>query len=236
MAGEKFDSDELQEIIKSSGFARTNEGVYHKLEFKGLMRSRISKILFVCSLYDFYTIVEDGRLQESLFSEYLELNMHYAPQSSRAFSGETALKFLQEEKYDLIIASLLLGNMELQKFCENVKKDFPKIPMVLLASQSRELNQLIESGKLSAEKLLRQRARLKIFHAMTFGGAWDYYKTYPDHLLGIITDLEFKLNGKVEKEAGIGREKFADYFYPDFSGHLSRLPISLCGTSVRRKR
>jgi hypothetical protein len=79
MIGKNLYQDELIKVIEDSGLRKYVAGTQYKLEFKDLMRFRVDKILLVCSLYDYYIIVDDGHLQEAIFSEYLELNLHYAP-------------------------------------------------------------------------------------------------------------------------------------------------------------
>ena len=79
--------DEVGRIIaRESGHTRQEGGV--RLDFKDLMRVRVNNILLVSSLYDYYTVVEDGQLTEALFNEYSELNLHYAPHITRVSSGE----------------------------------------------------------------------------------------------------------------------------------------------------
>lgn len=269
--------DEIQKTIEEAGI-KTNGNNYENMEFKDLMQFRINKILLVCSLYDYYTIIEDGQLQEAIFNEYLELNLHYAPHITHAYSAEVARDFLKEEEYELIISTLRLGEMEVKEFSELVKREYPDVPHVLLASQSRELQnllkkgaldlmdkifiwtgdrriflaiiklfedyknaetdclhygvtnillvedsplfysaylpliytevmkqtqKLIEEGKNSAEKMLKQRARPKIFLAETYGEAKYFFNKYKSSLLGLITDLKFDYKGNIDEDAGI---------------------------------
>lgn len=166
MPNKTFPNDELTELVTAFGQGGKVTPHYN-VEFKDLMRFRIKKILMVCSLYDFYTIVEDGHLQEAIFNEYLELNLHYAPAITRTWTAEHALGLLEEEEFDLIIATLRLGDMELEDFCVSVKSKYPNIPLVLLASQSRELNMLLRRGSLDAlDKLFIWSGDRRIFLAM----------------------------------------------------------------------
>ena len=70
--------DEVTDLIHRSGVSGTVPKT-HQLDFKDLMNFRINNILLVSSLYDYYTLVEDGQLTEAIFNEYSELNLHYAP-------------------------------------------------------------------------------------------------------------------------------------------------------------
>jgi CheY-like chemotaxis protein len=268
--------DELQNVILESGVSTHIENP--ELDFKDLMRHKVNNILLVSSRYDFYTLVDDGQLTEALMSEYLDLNLHYAPSITRVYSGEAALDALDEMNFDLVITMLRLGDMKLKSFCTAVKNAHPALPIVLLAYQSRELQllleqgeaamvdrifiwagdrklflavikiledlqnakhdcltngvraiilvedspqfyssylpliyteliqqsqMLIEEGKNLADKLMRQRARPKILHATTYETAWNYFRTYKSVLLGIITDMKFKIQGRELPDAGL---------------------------------
>ena len=77
--------DEVTDLIRlhvvGDAVPRTRQ-----LDFRDLMRFRINNILLVSSLYDYYTLVEDGQLTEAIFNEYTELNLHYAPHIVRVNS------------------------------------------------------------------------------------------------------------------------------------------------------
>lgn len=274
---EKKQENQLLQQLDLAGYKGLKEK-HINLDFKDLMKFRIEKILMVSSLYDYYTIVEDGHLQEAIYSEYIEMNLYYAPVIERTFTGEKALEMIAHNEYDLVITNLRLGDMDLSYFCKKAKEIHKDLPVVLLASQSRELvymkeehnleffdkifiwngdrrvllaiikyfedknnakndcleygvtgiilvedspefyssflpllytevmnqsQRLISEGMNSAEKMLRQRARPKIFLACNYEEAIYYYKKYRNSLLGIITDLAFPVNNQKDDEAGI---------------------------------
>ncbi len=103
------------------------------------MSWRVRNILLVSSQYDFFTFQEDGRLTESLFSEYLELNLRYAPNIRRASTAEQALEMLNSSPFDLVISMLKLGDTNIDEFCRSVRALDDEIPLVLLASNARDL-------------------------------------------------------------------------------------------------
>jgi hypothetical protein len=104
-----------------------------------LIPHRVRNVLLVSSLYDFYTFEEDGRLTESLFSEYLELNLRYAPRIHRVSTAAEALVRLRRENFDLVISMLRVGSMDIMEFGKAVKNQAPTIPVILLAYNTREL-------------------------------------------------------------------------------------------------
>ncbi|MCP4680224.1 MAG: histidine kinase [Deltaproteobacteria bacterium] len=116
--------------------------------FDTLMPKRIQNILLVSSLYDSYTFVEDGRLTDLLFSEYLELNLRYAPRVSRVSTAHKALRRLETDRYDLVISMLRVGDMNVRDFGLKVRRIHPGLPVILLAFNTRELSLLEEMGHL----------------------------------------------------------------------------------------
>ncbi|MBR9977740.1 MAG: histidine kinase [Bacteroidetes bacterium] len=147
MKRRRIKRDELRDLIIEFGFSNKDISP-HDLDFKDLMRFRVNNILLVSSRYDFYTLVDDGQLTEAIFSEYLELNLHYAPSITRVYSGEAALEVMAEHRIDLVITMMRLGDMKLQDFCRSVKDGYPDVPVALLGYQSRELQILMNQGAL----------------------------------------------------------------------------------------
>ena len=277
MKREILKRDELKDVIVHAGID-TRHLDTHELDFKDLMRVRVNNILLVSSRYDFYTLVDDGQLTEAIISEYLDLNLHYAPLITRVYSGEAALAAMRNQNFDLVITMQRIGDMKLKAFCTAAHAIDADLTLVLLAYQSRELQlllehdnltqfdrifiwsgdrklflalikvfedlqnaavdcvdfgvraiilvedsplyyssylpliyteviqqgqELIEEGKNFADKLLRQRARPKILHAINYEEAYGFFVKYQDVLLGIITDLKFKVQGSEVENAGL---------------------------------
>ena len=59
--------------------------------FENLMPFRVQNILLVSSLYDSFILREDGRLNELLIDESLELNLHQVPGITHVSSCAEAL-------------------------------------------------------------------------------------------------------------------------------------------------
>ncbi len=62
---------------------------------------------------------------------------------------------------------------------------------------------LIAEGLNLTQKMLRNRARPKILLCETFEEAWDYFAKYEEHILGVISDIEFPKDGELYKHAGV---------------------------------
>ena len=148
MKRRRIKRDELRDVIIQAGFSNRDISP-HDLDFKDLMHYRINRILLVSSLYDYYTLVEDGQLTEAIFNEYSELNLHYAPHITRVNSGEAALRLLETQEFDLIISMLRLGDMDLASFCGNLKRQYPDLPVVLLSFQSAEFDLFMKTADMS---------------------------------------------------------------------------------------
>jgi CheY-like chemotaxis protein len=119
-------------------------GSPHQVEvpFHSLMPKRVHNLLLVTSLYDCHTFIEDGRLAEMLLSEYMELNLSFLPFIHRVSTAAEALRRIQSDSFDLVISMPRVGDMNLRAFGKAVQEAAPNLPVVLLASNMRELNQL----------------------------------------------------------------------------------------------
>jgi hypothetical protein len=114
----------------------------HEIPFEALMPRRVNKLLLVTSLYDSYTIIEDGRLSEMLLGEYRGLGLQQTPDIQRVSTAREALELIGRDSFDLVISMPRVGDLNLQEFAEAVQASAPGLPMVLLASSLRELDQL----------------------------------------------------------------------------------------------
>jgi hypothetical protein len=113
-----------------------------EIPFYSLMPKRVQNLLLVTSLYDCYTFIEDGRLAEMLLTEYMELNLTFMPVIQRVSTADEALRRIQSEPFDLVISMPRVGEMNLRAFGQAVQEAAPNLPVVLLASNMRELGQL----------------------------------------------------------------------------------------------
>ena len=68
------------------------------------MPFRVQDILLVSSLYDSFTLQEDGRLNELILSEFLDLNLHHTPGITHVSSGAEALALARAQpRFNLIV-------------------------------------------------------------------------------------------------------------------------------------
>ena len=59
--------------------------------YQDLMQYRIHEILLVSSPYDAFILEEDGKLTEQILSEYIGMNLSYAPRVWNAHSAKNAI-------------------------------------------------------------------------------------------------------------------------------------------------
>lgn len=112
----------------------------HKaLSFRALMQFRVHDIMIVASLYDAFKLEEGGHITEMVFMEYHQLNLNNPPHVIRVSNAQEALEYLERNRVDLIITMARLGDMDVENFGHKVKKNYPSLPLILLAADKRIL-------------------------------------------------------------------------------------------------
>lgn len=110
--------------------------------YQDLMQYRIHEILLVSSPYDAFILEEDGKLTEQILSEYIGMNLSYAPRVWNAQSAKEATEIINKRFFDVIIIMMRISDMDPIKFSQKIKKLYPKKPLVLLAFDQSELNDI----------------------------------------------------------------------------------------------
>lgn len=103
--------------------------------FYDLMSKRVSEILLVSSPYDAFTLEEDGRLAERIIHEYRGLNLTRPPRLTWVSSARQAINALSRQQFDLVLTMPGSGDMDPYLLGKKIKRNFPKIPLFLLASR-----------------------------------------------------------------------------------------------------
>lgn len=65
-----------------------------------------------------------------------------------------------------------------------------------------QAQRLISEGINLSHKEIRTRARPKILHCTNFEEAWEFFQTYQENVLGVISDVDFARQGRMDPEAG----------------------------------
>jgi CheY-like chemotaxis protein len=112
--------------------------------FENLMPFRVHDILLVSSLYDSFILREDGRLNELLMKESLDLHLQNVPGISHVFNGREALHLAQAKpRFNLIVTNLHVGDMDAATLAGEVKRAGLDVPVVVLAYDFREIQDFV---------------------------------------------------------------------------------------------
>jgi CheY-like chemotaxis protein len=136
--------------------------------FQDLMRDRVRHILMVSSLYDSFILTEDGQLNEALMRQFVDLNLNQNPDVIRVSSGAEAVALARDEgRFDMIITSIQVGDMNAVDLARAVKEAGLAIPVVLLAYNNRELNEFLSRhGRGGIDRVFLWQGDVRILLAM----------------------------------------------------------------------
>ncbi len=111
---------------------------------------RVQDILLVSSLYDSFTLQEDGRLNELILGEFLELSLHHTPGLTHVSSGAEALALARAEpRFNLILTTPQLGDMDATRLARDVRAAGLDVPVVVLAYDNLERKEFAATHDIS---------------------------------------------------------------------------------------
>jgi len=259
--------------------------------FQNLMPFRVHDILLVCSLYDSFVLREDGRLNELLIGQSIDLQLQQTPDVTHVTTAGEALELARTEpRFNLILTSVHLDGMDCVTFAAALRRAGVQAPVAVLAFDRREAASLMARRRLPgveqvflwegnprlllaivqyvedkrnvehdvramgvpvvlvveddlrfysallpeiytaliqqsrhimsesynlAHKLVRMRARPKILLARDFESATEIVKRYRGQLFGVVSDVEFPREGKLDPSAGLVLARQVRHAIPD---------------------
>jgi CheY-like chemotaxis protein len=259
--------------------------------FENLMPFKVQNILLVSSLYDSFILREDGRLNELLIDESLELNLWRIPGITHVSSCAEAVELARSQpQFNLIVTNLTVGDMNAAQLAREVKQAGLDVPVVVLAYDYREIKnfvarnpvtdidriflwqgnariliaivkyiedkrnvlrdtqaigvpvllvvedniryyssflpviytelikqsrRVIQEGINVAHKLMRMQARPRILLSSDFEDAASLVQEYRNYLIGLVSDVEFPWEGKLNPEAGFELARMVKSLVPD---------------------
>ena len=259
--------------------------------FENLMPFKVHNILLVSSLYDSFILREDGRLNELLIDESLELNLQTIPGITHVSSCAEAVELAKSNpQFNLIVTNLAVGDMDAAQLAREVRRAGLDVPVVVLGYDYREIKnfvarnpvtdidrvflwqgnariliaivkhiedkrnvlhdtramgvpvllvvedniryyssflpviyteiikqsrRVIQEGINVAHKLVRMQARPKILLASNFEDAAQLVQEYRDYLFGLVSDVEFPWEGKLNPDAGFELARMMKSLVPD---------------------
>src|SRR6267154_4856402 len=112
--------------------------------FENLMPFKVHNILLVSSLYDSFILREDGRLNELLIDQSLELSPQQIPGITHVSSCAEALALARTQpQFNLIVTNLAVGDMNAAQLAAEVRSAGLDVPVVVLAYDYREVKSFI---------------------------------------------------------------------------------------------
>lgn len=119
------------------------------VSFVNLMMRRIYNVLIVANPYDAFMLEDDGRIEEKIYNEYMELGLRYPPTFTQVSTTEEASEVLRSTVIDLVIC--MPGNADNDAFdvARDIKSRFPNIHCVVLTPFSHGITKRMENEDLS---------------------------------------------------------------------------------------
>src|SRR5215470_19921844 len=106
--------------------------------FENLMPFKVHNILLVSSLYDSFILREDGRLNELLIDESLELSLRQIPGITHVSSCAEALDLAKANpQFNLIVTNLTVGDTNAADLARKVREAGLEVPVVVLGYDYR---------------------------------------------------------------------------------------------------
>ena len=126
-----------------------NKFYLRDVSFVNLMTRRIFNVLIVANPYDAFMLEDDGRVDEKIFDEYMDLGLRYPPTFTQVSTTEEANQVLRSTDIDLVIC--MPGNADNDAFdvARAVKADSPNIPCVVLTPFSHGITRRMQDEDLS---------------------------------------------------------------------------------------
>ena len=117
--------------------------------FVNLMMRRIYNVLIVANPYDAFMLEDDGRVEEKIYNEYVELGLRYPPTFTQVSTTEEAHQVLRTMHIDLVIC--MPGNADNDAFsvARDIKAAFPHMHCIVLTPFSHGITKRMENEDLS---------------------------------------------------------------------------------------
>lgn len=159
------DEDKISRELLFKFFNRQNayRDIYHDL-----MPFKVKEILVVATLYDAYSIEQDGFFTEKILGEYHQLNLTSLPRVTGVSSIKEARKQLKTKHYDLVIIMMGVDKTMPTNLSQEIKTSFPYIPVYLLANNNKDIAFFLDNTEKckAIDKVFSWNGDSRIFFAM----------------------------------------------------------------------
>lgn len=128
---------------------KLNQLYFKDTSFVNLMTKRIFNVLLVANPYDAFMLEDDGRIDEKIFNEYMNLSLRYPPRFTQVSTEEETWKQLKNTTFDLVICMPGSDNSDTFDIARSIKEEYPHIPLVVLTPFSHGITARMEHEDLS---------------------------------------------------------------------------------------
>ena len=101
-------------------------------QFANLMMKRIYNVLLVANPYDAFMLEDDGRIEEKIYNEYMELSLSNPPRFTKVSTKEEALEELNNARFDFVICMPATDNNDSFDIAHTIRAKYPNVPLVVL--------------------------------------------------------------------------------------------------------
>ncbi len=126
-----------------------NEFYLKDVSFFNLMTRRIFNVLIIANPYDAFMLEDDGRVDEKIFEEYMELGMRYPPTFTQVSTIEEANEAMKNMAFDLVICMPGTADNDAFSVARAVKAEAPDVPCVVLTPFSHGITRRMQDEDLS---------------------------------------------------------------------------------------
>ena len=125
-----------------------NQFYLHDVTFANLMMRRIYNVLIVANPYDAFILEDDGRIEEKIYNEYMELGLRYPPMFTRVSTTEEAMHVMHTTNIDLVICMPGTADNDAFSVARSIKQAFKDIPCVVLTPFSHGITKRMQNEDL----------------------------------------------------------------------------------------
>ena len=138
------------------------------IPFSSLMLRHIYNVLLICSDYDRFMLEEDGRVEEELYKEYMELGLSTPPKITHTSSTQEALQLIGRLPFDLVITMVDFHSGKVESLAQKIKEVKPGMPVIVLAPSPdhRRMKALKEDACSAIDQIFYWQGDATLFLAM----------------------------------------------------------------------
>ena len=138
------------------------------IPFSYLMLKHIYNVLLICSDYDRFMLEEDGRVEEEIYKEYMELGLSTPPKITHTSNEEEALEMLRRLNFDLVITMIDFHTGKVEQLALKIKEIKKDMPVIVLAPSPdhRRIKALKEEKESAIDQIFYWQGNSKLFLAM----------------------------------------------------------------------